>query len=200
MKQMLRRTKRQEAILSSLDKLGYVSRSQLQKIHDLKSDRNALKVMRELSGYTGVFRHGENVYHLNKNGCDFIGSTKLRKRTTQVAHYLLRNEIYIRYGCPSQWWNETPVEVQGVVKIKPDAIFTLGDRQYFVEVDNKQNMKVNRAKVDNYRLMKKTNAFQAQRGYFPKLIWITTTPARQKKLEAMCEGLECVFYNAEDGV
>ena len=93
-----------------------------------------------------------------------------------------------------------PVEVKGVVKIIPDAIFTLGDRQYFVEVDNTQNMKANKAKVERYKIMKKTNAFQAQRGYFPKIIWYTTTAVKQKKLEAMCEGLECVFYNVEDGV
>ena len=198
MSRTIKKEIRHENILLSLDKLGYMNRSQLQRIHDLKSDRNALKVMKELSEYVSVFHYGENIYHLNKNGRDRIDSKKVRKKTNQVTHFLMRNEVYILYGCPKQWALEQPVEIPGVIKVVPDATFILGDRWFFVEVDNKQSLQKNRDKIARYKKMKETQAFQTQYGYFPKLIWMAATEARKRKLKTLCEGLDCEFYSVEE--
>jgi hypothetical protein len=45
---------RQEEILQSFEVLRFATRQQLQKIHDLKSDRNALKILGRMKEYFHV--------------------------------------------------------------------------------------------------------------------------------------------------
>ncbi|PEJ62788.1 hypothetical protein CN680_30005, partial [Bacillus pseudomycoides] len=59
---------RTDNILSSLKRLGFLTRKQIQVLHNLGGDRNASRVMKELSEYVSRFRDSENVYYLNKEG------------------------------------------------------------------------------------------------------------------------------------
>lgn len=61
---------REEAILSSLMKLDYLSRSQIQRLHSLSGDRNARLILAAMAPYLSRCRSStsENVYYLNKLG------------------------------------------------------------------------------------------------------------------------------------
>ena len=73
---------RQIEILSSLSKLEFASRRQLQAIHCLGSIRNANRILKDLRAYCHVTSHNrEHVYYLNKKGIALLGiDAKERKR------------------------------------------------------------------------------------------------------------------------
>ncbi len=71
---------------------------------------------------------------LNKNGRERVGAEIVRKRTTNIQHYLLRNQYYIFMNCPSSWENEMLVEA-GETSIVCDATFNYKNIPVFVEVD-----------------------------------------------------------------
>gem|GEM_PF-4180984 len=71
-----------------------------------------------------------------------------------------------------------------------DAHFIIDKKHYIVEIDNMQKMNKNRAKIDKYRRLIERNSF----GSMPKLIWVTTTTYRQKKLLELCDGLDIKVY------
>ncbi|MCA1319778.1 replication-relaxation family protein [Bacillus tianshenii] len=180
----------------SLKKLSYLSRSQLQTIHNLKSARNASKVLKEMEGYLNSFRDGggENVYYLNKEGRERVGSTKVLKKTSTARHYIMRNSVYIAFGCPTTWKNEMKLEVTGKVKVIADALFKRDKRLHIVEVDHTQKMTKNRSKVQRYKKLIELGVFEKQ----PQFIWITTTEYRRKHLLAMCEGMDVKVFTAKD--
>ena len=91
-----KRIERQEQILHSLDRFGFLSRSHLQKLHRLGGDRNAQKVLKRMEEYLYSFREDGYgaVYYLNKVGRQMIGSNKVVKRTLQVRHALMRNDFF----------------------------------------------------------------------------------------------------------
>jgi len=186
---------REEKILQSLKKLDYLSRSQLQTMHDLKSERNTLRVMKQIDPYVSVFRDGENIYYLNKEGRNRTNANKVRKRTTTVNHYLMRNDLYIYLNCPVTWKNEIRIISKGNEKITAvcDAMFQT-DHYCLVEVDHTQTMKKNRTKIKKYRRLIERNVFKGM----PTLYWVTITEHRKKVLEELCEGLNCKVFLHHD--
>lgn len=177
----------------SLKKLDYLTIKQLQKLHDLKSGRNAYRVMKQLEPYLNSFYEGQNIYYLNSNGREVVSSDKVRKKITNVNHYLIRNDLYIALGCPSTWRNEIKIisrSKKGDMTVVSDAHFIIDKKHYIVEIDNMQKMNKNRAKIDKYRRLIERNSF----GSMPKLIWVTTTTYRQKKLLELCDGLDIKVY------
>ncbi|WP_233269596.1 replication-relaxation family protein [Alteribacillus sp. YIM 98480] len=172
----------------SLRRLDYLTRAQIQRIHNLKSDRNANRVLNSMSDYLCSFRHGlQKVYYLNKNGRERIGAEVVRKRTTNVQHFLLRNQLYIMMGCPSSWENEIRVTL-GNTSIVCDAKFDYQNIPCFVEVDCSQSMQKNEQKIEKYRTFYQNERFN--------LIWITELQSRHPKLERLCEGLSAAVYTA----
>ena len=187
---------RVENILLSLKKLHYLSRSQLQKIHGLGSARNASRVLRQLSPYVTSFRDGENIYYLSKEGRSRVNSNRVLKKTIQARHYIMRNQIYIAFGCPSTWKNEIKL---GIKEIKNstvicDAIFLKNGRYHIVEVDHTQKMIKNRTKIERYKQLIKLGSFEK----VPKFIWITTTEYRRKELMKISEGLDVSVFTVSD--
>ncbi len=179
-----------------MKKLSYLSRSQLQILHDLGSARNASRVLQQMNNYVSSFRDGENIYYLNKEGRERVNSKKILKRTTQARHYIMRNSIYIAYGCPSSWKNEVRLGIKEVKNstVVCDAIFKLDRRYYIVEVDHTQKMTKNRTKIDRYKKLIELEYFDIA----PFFIWITTTEYRRKELLKFCDGLEVQIFTIND--
>lgn len=196
---------RQEEILQSFEVLKFATREQLQRIHDLKSDRNALKILNQMKEYFHIQVHnGLNVYYLSKKGRDTIGADIEMKWNTQVEHHLLRNELYIHFNCPSDWRVEHEIvfKPKGLVmtekRVIADASFTKNDVFHLLEVDRTQNMTDNKEKIDTY-----ADLFPLLYERFhhnPVIIFYTTTELRRKKLEEFCKakGLKCLVYTKED--
>ncbi|MGD6832596.1 replication-relaxation family protein [Sutcliffiella halmapala] len=178
----------------SLKKLSYLSRSQIQVIHNLNSIRTANHVLKEMEQYLSSFRDGENIYYLNKEGREKVNAKKALKKTVQARHYIMRNSIYIAFGCPSTWKNEMKLEVKGKVKVIADAIFMRDKKRHIVEVDHTQKMSKNRDKIDRYKQLMQLNVFDVP----PKFIWITTTEYRRKQIAELCEGLDFQIFTVED--
>lgn len=183
--QALQTEKRTEKILLTLKKFDYLSRSQIQRLHNLGSDRNTTRVLSGLSDYLNYFYDGEKVFYLNKEGRLLTGSQKIRKKTLQARHFLMRNELYIALNQPMTWKNEIRIKNIGIVA---DAMYRNGSRHVFIEVDYMQKMIRNRAKIRKYGDL---------RGDF-ELIWLTTTEHRRRKLAEMCQGLKIKIYTMED--
>lgn len=141
--------------------------------------------------YLSYFRHGENVYYLNKQGRMRVNSEKVCKKTIQVDHYLMRNWLFITLGCPSSWKNEIKMKV-GDLHIITDAKFEEDDVINVVEVDITQKQIENRNKANKYK------KFVEITGRKLKLHWITTTHNRQRQLYEMCKGLDTKVYLTTD--
>jgi hypothetical protein len=193
MNNIMKKEQRQENILLSLKKLDYLSRSQLQKLHRLGSDRNATRVLKDMSEYISSFRHVENVYYLNKAGRERVRSSKIcRGKTPQITHYLMRNSLYISLGCPVNWRNEIKVKV-GEISNVADAHFEDSKGTiHIIEVDHTQKMIENRNKIGKYREIVKLTG---RKFHFH---WITTTHFRQKQLIELCQGLNANVSLAQD--
>ncbi|WP_231516886.1 replication-relaxation family protein [Sporolactobacillus terrae] len=185
----MQRIEKEEAILLSLAKLDYLSRSQLQRMHNLKSDRNANHFLKSMSDYLCSFRDGENVYYLSAAGRERVGCEKVRKRTMQADHFLLRNQVYLAYGRPSTWKNEIKIEANGVCVVA-DAVFKQNSLFHFVEIDITQKMGENARKIARYRKLYAIKPF--------KLVFATTTEYRRKRLLKLCSGLDAAVYIREE--
>lgn len=144
--------------------------------------------------YLNSFFDGQNIYYLNKAGRELVGCEKIRKKTGNVHHYLMRNEVFLHYNCPTSWKNEIKMSLnrsgKKLLSIIADAHFTHLGQHFIVEIDNMQTMKKNRMKIDKYRRLVEHNVF----GGIPKFIWVTSTAYRQRKLLELCEGLNCEVY------
>lgn len=182
-----KRKERLEKILLSLENLGFATREQLQVIHQLGKKRNANRVLQDMAPYIQIKRHPErdccNVYYLSKQGCEKIGTDKERRYSNEVEHYLMRNDMYIHFGCPDTFTIEEVVAFRLGNKemiIRPDACFSLGDRVYFLEVDRIQKMKVNRRKLERYAEL--APVFMEQFAYPPKIVFYTETDSRKELL------------------
>lgn len=176
-----------------MKKLDFLTRGQLQLLHDLKSDRNAQHVLKQMSPFLNTFKDGQNIYYLNNKGRARVECEKVRKKTSNVQHYLMRNALYIAYGSPSNWDNEIRIKSEGnssKITLVCDALFKIDKKIYLVEIDNTQTMKKNKAKVEKYRRLIERNVFRG----VPKIIWVTTTDYRRKRLLGLCEGLDVDVY------
>lgn len=183
-----------ENILLSLKRLGFLSRKQIQVLHELGGDRNASRVMKEIEEYVSSFRDNEKVYYLNKEGRERVGCKKILKRSNQFRHYIMRNDIYIAYGCPQSWKQEVKMNVQGIASSIADALFTENGKYHIVEIDHEQKMSANRLKMDKYRKLIDCHVFEKQ----PKFIWYTTTEYRRQQLQKLCDGLDCNIFTVSD--
>ncbi|WEA46781.1 replication-relaxation family protein [Priestia aryabhattai] len=194
MQKVAKKEQRIDNVLLSLKKLDFLSRSQIQTLHNLGSDRNAQKFLKSIDKYVHSFREGENVYYLSKEGRERVECNKVRKKTIQARHYLMRNSLYIAYGCPSTWENEVALEVEGYTKIICDANFEDNGRDHIIEVDYTQKMSVNKNKIEKYRILSQLGVFETP----PMFIWMTTTEYRRKQLLKMCEGLDAQVFIITD--
>ncbi|WP_368657609.1 replication-relaxation family protein [Metabacillus halosaccharovorans] len=178
----------------SLKKCDYLSREQIEKLHDLGKRRNAQRVISEMSKYLSMFTHErKNIYYLNKKGRERVSSDKIRKKTPMVDHYLMRSDLYIFLGKPFTWKNEIRIKIPKTkISIIADAVFKIDKtHDYFVEVDFKQSMKQNEAKIKKYRQLHEYNpSFM--------LIWVTTTNFRKVRLQSLCEDMNVQVYLWDD--
>lgn len=183
----IRKQERLESILDSLKKLDYLTARQIQSIHDLKSRSNVSKILNdvEMKQYISVFQEGEKIYHLNSEGRKFVESDKVRKKSPQASHILMRNQVFIYYHCPESWKNEVTFNVEHSFKIKADAVFTHNGRKHILEVDRVQKMKVNEDKMKKYRDLAQL-IYQKEK-IPPLFVWVTTTEAKRKKLLDLCK-------------
>lgn len=159
-------------------------------MHRLGSDRNARKVLQNMDPYLSFIREGEKVYYLNKEGRERVQCKKICKKTTQVQHYLMRNEAYMAFGQPSSWKNEVKFGLKDVTTVIADALFQRDGTYHVIEIDHTQKMAKNNGKVEKYRVLMQQINF--------KLIWVTTTEYRRKQLIRLCEGMDVHIYTIND--
>jgi len=177
--------------------LDYLTRSQIQVLHELGSSRNASRIMKQLEtdGLVNSFRDNEKVYYLSREGRERVGCKKQRKKTTTARHYIMRNSIYIAFDSPETWKNEQRLIVKDAgIKIVADAIFKQDGRFMIVEVDHTQKMTANRTKVDKYRKLVELGVFEKP----PLFVWMTTTEHRRKQITKLCEGLDVQVFTVRD--
>ncbi|MFC4409426.1 replication-relaxation family protein [Chungangia koreensis] len=191
-KQSLAKQNRIDSILLSLKKLDYLTRSQIQQLHDLKSVRNANRILKDMSQYLSSFTVGvEHVYYLNKEGRERVRSDVERRKTANIKHFILRNQLYIYLKCPETWKNEVKMKA-GETYIVCDAKFMMNNIPAIVEVDCSQTMAKNEEKIEKYRKIKELT------GQPFNLIWITELESRRESLRELMEGLTGRVYTLND--
>jgi hypothetical protein len=154
--------------------------------------------MKNLEKYTNRFLLNEYVYYLNKEGRGLLGSEKVVTKSLQVEHTLMRNDIYIHYGCPKLWQNEYKVPNPEFI-IVPDAIFSVKGTQYFLEVDRLQKMKKNIDKLEKYKRFKDMGLWQKKNmGRFPVVLFYTEKESRKVHLMQNNPGIELLVYTKEE--
>lgn len=181
--------------------MGMAKIKHLQAVHDLKSYRNACRVVKQLKPYIHeTYHEREKVIYLNKTGRELIGSEKEVKNNFLIAHTLLRNEAYLHFNCPLDWKTECPLEtsqeglsqfqiqVQGIKpiykkKVVADAVFNRNGYLHIVEIDNARKMTDNKKKIELYREM-------MPKWKNPILYIFTHTVDRQRKFEAWLKGVK----------
>ncbi|UOQ93430.1 replication-relaxation family protein [Halobacillus shinanisalinarum] len=170
-----------------------MTRSQLQTIHDLKGVRNTNRFLQSMGDYLSCYRHGlENVYYLNKAGRDQIGSDVIRKKTLQVQHFLLRNQLWIYLKRPKTWENEVKIKAAADLSIICDAKFERKGMPIFVEADVSQPMAVNKKKIDKYRKIQEVTGVDFY------LLWVTEIEGRKPRLEALMNGMKGHVYTLNE--
>lgn len=178
---------RQEKILLLLKKFDFLTKDQLSRYFRLGKTRNTNRVLSDLSPYLVKIRDGyQSIYYLSKDGKDYVGCEKIRKKSSHVQHTIMRNEVWMFYGFPPDWKSEVKV-TDGKTTLVTDAMFMKHLQYHFLEVDNTQTMKENRNKIARYKELKDNGLIAQKLGHFPTLVWITTTELRRKQLEEACK-------------
>lgn len=179
-----------------MKKFDFLTRDQLAAYFKLGKICNTNRVLRNLSDYLTVVRDGyQSIYYLNKNGREYVDCDKIRKKGGHVQHVVMRNEIWLHFKCPKDWKNEIKISNEKTSVIA-DAVFTRNGFYHFLEVDHLQSMKENRLKIERYKSL--LESLLKQFGYYPTLVWLTTTEHRRKQLEKACEGLKVKVYTIND--
>lgn len=183
---------RKESILLKLDELGYATRKQLQIICELGGDRNASRILSILEREKAIqsVNRGFKVYSVTYTGKEFIGSPT-HTRKGGMEHTLMRNDLYIELGMPSDWKVEAPIQYNEET-MRPDAIYSRGGEWHFVEVDNANTMKNNYEKLQRYKKLSK--AIFREYNHTPTIIWKTVTENRKRKLEEHMQELGVKGY------
>lgn len=191
-----RLSQREEAILLLLKKFDYLTRDQISNYFNLGKVRNTNRVLGKLNEYLASFREEyQTIYYLSKEGREYVDCDKVRKKGGHVQHFIIRNQFWLFYGCPRDWRNEIKIS-NPKVSVVADAVFTRNGFYHFLEVDNFQSMKENRAKIKRYKDL--LESLMKQFGYYPTLVWVTNTEHRRKQLEKACEGLKVKVYTITD--
>ena len=187
---------RDEQILLLLKKFDFLTRDQLGRYFNLGKKCNTNRVLRNLSDYLSSIRTGyETIYYLNSLGRIYVDCDKVRRKTSRVQHTVMRNEFWMHYKCPSDWKNEVKIS-DGSTTVIVDGMFSRNGFKHFLEVDNLQTMKENREKIKRYKEL--MPSVVKQLGYYPTIVWLTTTELRRKQLETACEGLKCQVFTMND--
>ena len=172
-----------------MKKLTFLTRDQLQEIHQLGKVRNTNRILSELCEYVSSFRESyDTVYYLNSNGKDYTQAKRSVRRTQYSTHTIMRNQFYIYAGKPKDWKTEIKIQDSKDKKVC-DAWFKLNDYYHILEVDNQQKMSENKNKLIAYSNMSKRGAITKHFGYFPPIIWVTSTELRKKQLSKLCDDL-----------
>ncbi|GAB0170570.1 replication-relaxation family protein [Lysinibacillus sp. CTST325] len=175
---------REESILLLLQKFDFLTRDQLNKYLNLGTIRNTNRVLNDLSNYLECVRYGyQSIYYLNREGRLYVGCNKVRKKGSHVEHTVMRNDMWLYQGCPSDWKNEMKIDNKKTHVIA-DAMFNKNGCSYFLEVDHLQTMQENRSKVLRYKELMPNIALQL--GHYPVLLWMTTTELRKKQIAEAC--------------
>jgi hypothetical protein len=191
-------TEREERILLSLKKLDFLNRSQLQEIHQLGGKRNANKTLARLNDYLLSWRlSNETIYYLGKKGRVYTQCNKVRRKTPKIEHYLMRNDFYIFAGQPDYWKNEMKMS-DGTNTLICDACYKEGDTFHVLEVDYAQTMRDNKVKAQKYQSMFQKGIVEKKLGYFPIIVWYTTTEYRREVLKELSQGFPSVVYTTSD--
>lgn len=189
-------SQRDEQILLLLKKFDFLTRDQLNSYFKLGTARNTNYVLRNLSEYLKTIREGyQSIYYLSREGREYVDCEKIRKKGGHVQHVVMRNEIWLHLKCPKDWKNEVKISDEKT-SVVADAVFTRNGFYHFLEVDNLQSMKENRAKINRYKEL--LDSLVKQFGYFPTLVWLTTTEHRRKQLENACNGLNFKVFTIKD--
>lgn len=180
-------SQREERILLLLQRFDFLTRDQINRYFDLGTVRNTNRVLNDLSDYLLSVRDGyQSIYYLSREGRIYVGCDKIRKKGGRVEHTIMRNDMWFFYGCPKDWKNEIKVS-DGKTTVIVDSMFTKNGLHHFLEVDNLQTMRENRAKVERYKSLMKSIALNL--GHFPTVVWLTRTELRRKQLEEACREL-----------
>lgn len=179
----------------TIDRLSMAKIRHLQQIHDLKSYRNACRVIKQLEPFIHeTFFDKEKVIYLNKAGRELIGSTKDVKRNSLMEHTLLCNEAYLYFNCPIDWKTEYRIEAKEAIptfgiqimgltpakkRIISDASFNRNGYMHLIEIDNTRSMIDNRKKIDAYADVLQ----ELRKSTAPILIIFTTNLERKRKFE-----------------
>lgn len=182
-------------ILSSCDQFGFLTTSQIQRLHNLGGRRNTTRILNDMGDLLSSFRAGETVYYLSAKGRRQIGSQNVRRRTQTAQHTIMRNQIIIAKR-PEYWRPEYSVKWDGK-QIVADALFRKDGAFTFVEVDLTQSMAANERKIAAYRELRDTGRWQARYGEFPAILYVTTTEHRRTRLMAALSGMkaEVLIFN-----
>lgn len=185
-------SEREEQILLLLKKFDFLTRDQLNKYFHFGSIRNTNRILNCLSDYLMNIREGyQTIYYLSKLGRSSVDCEKIRKKGGHVQHAIMRNDVWLHYGCPNDWRNEIKVS-DGSTTIVVDAMFEANWRKHFLEVDSTQTMKENRNKIKRYKSIFEKGLLEQSLGHFPTIVWLTTTEYRRKLLIDECKGLPVV--------
>lgn len=183
-------------ILSSFDNFGFLTTSQVQRLHNLGGIRNTLRILTDMKEYLHSYREGETVWYLNASGRRTIGSETVRKRNQATRHVIMRNEVYIARR-PELWRPEYAVKWDGK-EIVCDALYRTGKDYTFVEVDLTQAMAANERKIATYKELRDSGRWQARYGDFPTVLFVTTSDHRRKRLIAAAGDLKAEIITFDD--
>lgn len=189
-------SQREEQILLLLKRFDFMTRDQLSQYFKLGKVCNTNRVLRNLSDYLLHVREGyQTIYYLSKEGRNYVNCEKIRKKGGHVKHIVMRNQFWLFYNCPKDWRNEIKIS-DGTTSIIVDGMFSRNGFKHFLEVDNLQTMKENREKIKRYKLLM-DNIVQ-QMGYYPTVVWLTTTELRRRQLQDACQGLKFQVFTIND--
>ena len=183
--QTVKKIRRWEQILLSLNDLTYATQKQLQIINNLGSDRNAHRILHDMEKdkLISSIRMERKIYFLSRNGAEMIGVHYNELKKSEIIHILMRNDMYIKLGMPETWEKERGVQ-WGNDRLIPDARFVQNGVYHFVEVDHKQQMRTNEEKIKKYKEL--SDIIFNQYNHHPVLIWYTMSEVRKKKLHDLC--------------
>jgi hypothetical protein len=182
--------------MQSCDQLGFLSTSQIQRLHNLSGRRNTLRILNAMGDYLNSFHDGELVWYLSAKGRKEIGSETVHRRTPLVHHTIMRNEVYVTYR-PDLWKAEYPIKYVGK-EIVADAIMRKNDAYVFVEIDLTQSMAANERKLAAYRDLRSTNRWQQKYGPFPTLLFVTASEHRRQKLRGIMGDMKAEVLTFND--
>lgn len=180
---------RQEKILLLLKKFDFLTKDQLSCYFKLGKARNTNRVLGDLAPYLVKIRDGyQSIYYLSKEGKEYVGCEKIRKKSSHVQHTIMRNAVWLYFGFPPDWKNEIKV-TDGKTTLVTDAMFMKMLHYHFLEVDLTQSMKENKSKIARYKELNENGLIAQKLGHFPALVWVTTTELRRKQLQEACKTL-----------